>query len=60
MFHFLPLMNSSVTIGLNIKYIVLSISTNHISNLIIKYDQYFIFFNWILLFNIFMNIIRII
>ena len=54
MFSFLPLINNSVTIGL-----IFSVSKN-ISNYIIKNNQYFSFFIWIIIVIVFINIIHII
>ena len=48
MINFLPLTNDLVTI----KFFL----TNHINNHIIKYDQYFVFFIWIVVINISINI----
>ena len=45
--------NNSVTIGRNF-------FTKNISNHIIKFDQYFVFFIWEVFFNAFINIIHII
>ena len=52
MFSFLPLINNLVTIGL-------CILLPHISNYIIKYNRYFLYFIWVIFFNIFINIIHI-
>ena len=54
MFSFVPQINHSVTIEL--KFCI----TKHISNHIIKNDQYFLFFIWIIIFNVFINITLII
>ena len=47
MFSFLPLINNSVPM------VLIFFVSNHIDNLIIKYDQYFSFFIDVVLFNIF-------
>ena len=52
MFSFQPLINNSVTIGLC--FLLLSISV------ILYQKQYFPFFIWVVLFNVFLNIIHII
>ena len=54
MFNFLPLINSSVTI--EFIFLLLIIISNHI----IKNYQYFMFFIYIVFFNIFINILHII
>ena len=53
MFSFLPLTNSSITVELNSLLVI-------ISNHVIKDHKYFVIFSWIVLLNIFINILQII
>ena len=54
MFSFVHLINNSVTIGL------FFFITKHISNHVIKNDQYFSLYIWIISINNFINVIHII